>query len=200
MILIAHFARIDCAFCFFGIDTETGTRGRIAVVAVVARFRDLPGAEVASASLEAAGIVNCVFDGYTLGLVWTYSTALGGIRLHVSEADVEEAHRLLEEAEVEWPAEVMDGHADESCSVCGSDDLWVDSGPRKTLALMITTLFVPLWFWRSKLRCRSCGHARLVALRFRPELIMVWIVAGLGVSVATVVIFLLVGFVIRGRA
>lgn len=56
-------------------------------MAVVATFRDLSGAEVASATLDAAGIVNSLDDDFTIGVLWTYSTALGGIRLNVADRD-----------------------------------------------------------------------------------------------------------------
>jgi len=71
---------------------------------VVARFRDLPGAEVASATLDAAGISNSLRDTFTIGVLWSYSTALGWIRLSVSDSDRDEALRVLTPDEVvEWP-------------------------------------------------------------------------------------------------
>ena len=89
-------------------------------MAIVARYRYLAAAEVASASLEAAGIENILVDTQTIGVAWYYSTALGGIRLHAKESDVAEAKALLDEAaDVEWP-EVPAGSADEQCWVCGS--------------------------------------------------------------------------------
>jgi hypothetical protein len=71
---------------------------------VAGRFRDLPGAELASASLSAAGIANSLADAYTIGLLWTYSTALGWICVSVAGRDLEEARELLESVTaVEWP-------------------------------------------------------------------------------------------------
>ena len=129
-------------------------------MAIVGRYRDLAVAEVASASLEAAGIRNVLADAFVIGVSWSYSNALGGIRLHVDEADAEEARDLLAtQAAPEWPADLPGGSSDETCPVCRSFALELESGPRKTLAVM-TGLGFPIWFWRSKLVCRSCGASR----------------------------------------
>ena len=167
-------------------------------MAVVARFRDLAEAEVASANLEAAGIPNVLADTQTVGLAWYYSNALGGIRLYVGESDAAEAKALLETpAEIEWPA-FPNPSRDERCPACGQFSLEVRSGPRKTLAVM-TTFGVPLWFWRSKLRCEGCDAAERVPLRVRPELAMAWALLGLGLVVTFSVLLLLVGSVVYGR-
>jgi putative signal transducing protein len=89
-------------------------------MAVVAHFRDLAGAEVASTSLEAAGIVNVLADTQTIGVAWYYWTVLGGIRLHVDDADVAEARAVLEVARhAASPAECR-WRSGRSCSWCGS--------------------------------------------------------------------------------
>ena len=130
---------------------------------VVARFRDLSDAEVASATLDAAGIACCLADTYLVGMAWGYSTALQGIRMSVDEADAEEAREILSlGADAEWP-EFEPGSADELCPVCHAYALELESGPRKTLASMHLTSLNPLWLWRSRLRCRACKASR----RFR---------------------------------
>jgi hypothetical protein len=168
-------------------------------VPVVARFRDLADAEVASASLEAAEITNWLADTWTIGVSWSYSTALGGIRLHVREADVAEASDVLQTTAVtEWPSDLPSGSEDERCPDCAAFALELDSGPRKTLAVM-TGLGVPVWFWRSRLRCRGCGWSRKVPLRFRPELVIAWCLIGIGVGVVIVVIDTVLAFAVYGR-
>jgi hypothetical protein len=168
-------------------------------MAIVARYRDLADAEVASASLEAAGIRNVLADTFMIGVLWSRSTALGGIRLHVSDADADEARELLETPAVaEWPAEFQQGSADEKCPVCGAFALECESGPRKTLAVM-TGLGVPIWFWRSKMVCRSCGASQKVPLRFRPELLMIWLVAAVAVNLFMALLTLCLGYAIYGR-
>lgn len=161
-------------------------------MAIIARYRDLPAAEVASATLEAAGLTNTLFDDATIGVNWAYSTALGWVKVYVAEADAAEARELLEPPrEIEWPAEVTDLPAGERCPFCGSEDLALESGPRKTFAVW-TTLNVPLWIWRSRLRCRACGEARRVPLRFRPELVAAGLAIGF-VLTAVIALLMLVG-------
>jgi hypothetical protein len=153
-----------------------------------------------SASLDAAGIGNHLFDAYTVGLVWTYSTALGWMRLYVSDSDLEKALQALEPGgEIEWPSDLNPEEAEERCPVCGSADLAIESGARKTLALWLITQ-VPVWFWRSKLRCRMCGSSQRVPLRFRPELVAAWVIVAVVAYLSTVVVLLLAGFIIHGRA
>jgi len=166
----------------------------------VRRFRDLPGAEVASATLEAAGIQNSLADTCMIGLVWTYSTALGWIRLSVGEQDFEAARDVLEPVEsVEWPTELELDEGHERCRACGSVDLEIMSGARKTLALMLITHGVPLWFWRSKLRCKACGSVRSVPVHFRPDLVMAWVIAAVGAILFTLAVCLVIGLFNHGR-
>jgi hypothetical protein len=167
-------------------------------MAVVARFRDLPGAEVASATLDAAGISNSLRDTFTIGVLWSYSIALGWIRLSVSDSDLDEALRVLTPDEVaEWPAfESGEGDA-ERCPACDSDELAVESGARKTLALML--LFpVPIWFWRSRLVCRRCGASWRIPLKLRPEIVLVWLISALVAVVATAAVTFTAMTIIRG--
>jgi len=136
-----------------------------------------------------------------IGLVWTYSTALGWIRLIVGDEDFEAARDVLEPVDsVEWPAELEIDEGHERCRACNSADLEIVKGTRKTLALMLITHGVPLWFWRSKLRCRACGSGRPVPIQFRPDLVMAWIIAAFGAILFTLAICLIAGLFIHGRA
>lgn len=164
------------------------------------RFRDLPGAEMASTTLDAAALDYELADTYTIGLVWTYSTALGWIRLSVADSDSEVAREVLEPAEeVDWPAEFESDEEIDHCPICNSADLEVVSGARKTLALMLITMGLPLWFWRSRLRCRACGWSRVIPIRIRPEIVGAWLIAAAGACVLTAVVFIAAGYVIRSR-
>jgi hypothetical protein len=166
---------------------------------VVERFRDLSGAEVASATLDAAGIPHFLADTATIGLAWTYSTALGWIRLFVGENDRETAqHLLTPDGTIEWPEMDPVAAFDEHCPACDSMDLAVESGARKTLALM-HFLKLPIWFWRSRVVCRNCGYSRKVPLTFRPELVLVWLISAVVAIVLTAAITFSAMYVARGR-
>jgi hypothetical protein len=161
---------------------------------VVASFRDLADAEVASASLEAAGIENVLQDSQTIGVAWTYSNALGGIRLNVPGSAADEARAVLNEPTgVEWP-QFPEGAADERCPECGRFALELDSGSRKTLAVMMA-LILPVWFWRSRLRCRACGFRRTVPMRVRPELVIAWVLTAFAIGVLIAGLIAVVGVV-----
>jgi hypothetical protein len=163
-------------------------------VAVVSRFRDLPEAETASATLRAAGIQNAVTDAHTIGLLWTYSVALGWIRLRVRGQDLEAARELLESAVVIEPPEIgPEAEPDEICPKCGSTDLALVKGSRKTVALLLLTQIAPVWFWRPRLICRGCWCSRVVPTRFRPELFFAMLAAALLAIAALVIVYFVVG-------
>ena len=122
----------------------------------------------------AAGIPAFLLDAWTVGVAWTYSQAIGWIRLSVAEKDREAATELLES---DFSGQIGETSVDapvETCPSCGSEELAVERGSRKTVALMTLlgalTFYFPLWFWRSRLSCRTCGWSNRVPLRFRPEL------------------------------
>jgi hypothetical protein len=82
--------------------------------------------------------------------------------------------------------------------VCDSADLMREYGARKTVAAALLA-FVPIWFWRSRLRCTSCGGSWLVPLTFRPNLALAWLICSIGVILFTLLVALMVGFAIEGR-
>jgi hypothetical protein len=63
----------------------------------VTRFYWLMPANLAKCRLAAAGIEAFVADDFSIGLRWHYANALGGIRLQVSSADLEDARAILDE-------------------------------------------------------------------------------------------------------
>ncbi|GAL10927.1 hypothetical protein JCM19233_1912 [Vibrio astriarenae] len=62
---------------------------------VVARFSFPHEAHIAKANLESAGIESFIADEHTVNTQWLYSNAIGGVRLMVSEEDLEEATEIL---------------------------------------------------------------------------------------------------------
>jgi len=160
----------------------------------VSRFRDLPEAETASATLRAAGIQNAVTDAHTIGLLWTYSVALGWIRLRVRDSDLETARELLEPAVVIEPPEIgPEAEPDEICPKCGSTDVALVKGSRKTVALLLLTEIAPLWFWRPRLVCRSCGLSRVAPVHFRGDVFFVMLAAAFLTIAALLIVYFVVG-------
>jgi hypothetical protein len=63
----------------------------------VTRFYWLMPANLAKCRLAAAGIEAFLPDEFSISLRWHYANALGGIRLQVSSADLEDARAILDE-------------------------------------------------------------------------------------------------------
>jgi Putative prokaryotic signal transducing protein len=59
------------------------------------RFRDLPEALVAKGLLDSANIECFLSDENTVRMDWSWSNALGGVRLWVREDDLSESSALL---------------------------------------------------------------------------------------------------------
>lgn len=72
-----------------------GVTGNFVPLQTVARFLDLPNADVARSSLESAGLSPRLLDEQIAGLDWGYIPALGGLRLAVPQEEVEEALAIL---------------------------------------------------------------------------------------------------------
>jgi predicted RNA-binding Zn-ribbon protein involved in translation (DUF1610 family) len=127
-------------------------------VVVVERFRDVADAELANSALEAAGIQSFLADANVVGVVWTYSNAVGGIRLMVADEDLEAARSILQtDQSGELELSEAERAVSDRCPTCGSLDIVVEKGSRKTAALMLWTI-LPLWIWRTRARCRNCGN------------------------------------------
>ena len=62
---------------------------------IAARFSFPHEAQIARASLEAAGIPAHLADEHTINMQWLYSNALGGVRLLVPPECLDEAKSIL---------------------------------------------------------------------------------------------------------
>ncbi|MGD9367294.1 MAG: hypothetical protein PVH87_16460 [Desulfobacteraceae bacterium] len=99
----------------------------------LASFLDPPIAYLAKSRLEYEGIPVWVADDYHINLKWTISMALGGVKIKIIEADMEDALKVLStdcsEAldQIEFP-EIED---DERCNKCRSLNLKLYNWTRK---------------------------------------------------------------------
>jgi len=147
-------------------------------VPTVLTFRDILDAQAAAALLEAEGIECVLANEYLVGMAWTYSTAVGGVQLQVAPDRAEEALALLAADEssslAELEADLPARKGDDACPRCGSEDVTLIRWSRYAAAAM---LFVPLplFIWRNRVKCRSCGNewrspdARRPQVRSRTE-------------------------------
>ena len=119
----------------------------------LARYLDAGEAQAARTALESAGIRVFLFDSGIAQTAWHLTTALGGVRLMVAEAQAAEARGLLglAAAEAAAAAEPID-----TCPACGSADV---ARLYSWWSLLPSALGgVPFLFARARRRCRDCDH------------------------------------------
>ena len=104
----------------------------------VDRFLFLADAEIARATLEAAGIDAVLVDENIVRMSWGDAQAHGGVRLQVRAEDADEARAILAETDLSGapapsPAESPDdSEADETCRRCGSEEIFPTESRGKT--------------------------------------------------------------------
>ncbi|NKB54861.1 MAG: hypothetical protein GKS00_00835 [Alphaproteobacteria bacterium] len=123
----------------------------MSALVVIARYYDNPSAEVACSVLNDAGIPCWVFDRQFAHQHVSRLFAIGGIRLMIPAAHVDEAREILN-----VPDDLSANHDAEDCPACGA------GGSFRPASLMLGVLG---FFWselvlyrRSRRICRSCGH------------------------------------------
>jgi len=82
------------------VETEAG--GKPVILRV---YRDMPAALVDKSVLDAAGVPCFLQDANVVRMDWMWSNAIGGIKLVVSEADVQDAAKILDSRLDELPAD-----------------------------------------------------------------------------------------------
>ncbi|HHX34695.1 MAG TPA: DUF2007 domain-containing protein [Gammaproteobacteria bacterium] len=123
---------------------------------VIARFSFPYEAQIARASLDAAGIPAFIADEHTVNMNWLYSNALGGVRLLVPRQHAQEAKALLA-ADFSEQLELEQATDPAVCPNCGSDALEAHTQGKKPAFLVFLLLGFPLFFYRHGLRCTNCG-------------------------------------------
>ena len=101
----------------------------------------------------------CAVNHFHLGLVGDRS-ALGGIKLKVSESDYEKALKLLKDVPGYTPESIEDSEEtdEERCPMCGSTDIRDEIFRLKPLLFSILLFGFPIPFLKGKKRCRSCNN------------------------------------------
>jgi hypothetical protein len=122
-------------------------------------FRDLPDALLAQGKIESAGIECLLADGNLVRMDWLWSNAIGGLRLQVSESDVEEARAILDEPIPESLVEDDKGEAflQPRCPRCDSLDIGFQNLDHFwTYGLWLLT-GLPIPIRKDHWRCGACG-------------------------------------------
>lgn len=140
---------------------------------VLARYNDVPDAELARGELEANGIQSVIFDENTISAQWLYAQAMGGMRLMVRMRDASTAAEILGLPPMSAGelAQEAGETEDAKCPKCGSSDVkrgFFTVYGTSCLGLLgivlcyilpaflisdAILLAVPLGY-----RCKACGH------------------------------------------
>ena len=131
----------------------------------VASFRDLPLAELAKSKLESEGISCFLVNKYHIGMNWSLSFALGGVKVQVRAEDSGTALKLLNEDQSDLISEIENDFSplshDELCSNCGSSKLELRKAQRNAGAFSLLLGF-PFIIFLKRYKCRDCGHIQKV--------------------------------------
>jgi hypothetical protein len=125
-------------------------------LATIRQFRDLPEALLAKGCLESAGIECFLADENLVRLDWFISNFIGGIKLKVRAADVENARTILDEPILEGLyVQGIGLYEQPRCPKCQSLDVNFQELDRP-IAYMSAFLRVPMPVQRPGWRCHEC--------------------------------------------
>jgi len=122
----------------------------------IRQFRDLPEALLAKGSLESAGIECFLADENLVRLDWFISNFIGGIKLNVRVADVENARKILDEPILEGLyVQGVGLYEQPRCPKCQSLDVNFQELDRP-IAYITAFLRLPMPVQRPAWRCHAC--------------------------------------------
>ena len=119
----------------------------------IARFSKAEDAHLFRHRLEAGGVAAYLQDENTVQMDWLYSNAIGGVRVQISEEDVEEARELLHGTDVP-----QDEHAAPVCPKCSSHQTAPHELVRRLSFLSVLLLGFPCVVSRKRWKCADCGN------------------------------------------
>ena len=127
----------------------------------VASCRDVAVAHVQRAALDSAGIPAFIQDEHLVGLYWTYSQAIGGIRVLVPLDRASEAQRILKEDRSSVLHDISEASlppaVNEVCPSCGAETVQPARIARRIKAASLA-VGIPVTFWSDRFSCLPCGH------------------------------------------
>ena len=139
-------------------DSATGPHQQMEMreLVTIRQFRDLPEALLAKGSLESAGIECFLADDNLVRLDWFISNLIGGIKLNVRAADVDNARTILDEPILEGLyVQGIGLYEQPRCPNCQSLDVNFQELDR-AIAYVSAFLRVPMPVQRPAWRCHAC--------------------------------------------
>lgn len=123
------------------------------------QFSQPTKAYIIKGKLEFEGIECFIADEHLVTLNWLYSNALGGIKLQIRKTDIEKAKEVLaRDQKIDSDPKKKKANLEETCSRCGSEDVYFEKYNRKKYFWSWLLLGIPIPFLKRKWKCYSCGH------------------------------------------
>lgn len=124
----------------------------------VRRFRDIPDALLAQGKVQSAGIECVLADGNLVRMDWLYSNLIGGLRLQVNQADVEDATAILDEPiPAELQTDASDGpYVQPACPRCDSLDVGFETINHFWSYGLWLVLSFPIPIRKQNWKCYAC--------------------------------------------
>ncbi|MEO8206490.1 MAG: DUF2007 domain-containing protein [Chthoniobacterales bacterium] len=119
----------------------------------IARFNKPEEAHMLRLRLEAGGVPVYLQDENIVQMDWLYSNLIGGVRVQISEEDIEDAREIL----AMEPVKDMDA-AMPACPDCASHHTAPDEFPRRLSFLFILLFRFPFLFSKTRWKCADCGR------------------------------------------
>lgn len=117
-------------------------------------------ANIVKSRLIDAGIQCFLSDENTITINPLYTQALGGVKLHLFERDVEDAKSILKDENVEIDLEEIEGA--EVCPNCGSTNVGYVQATKKRFGIftVIVSVLLAVYPFHAKktYHCFNCGH------------------------------------------
>jgi DNA-directed RNA polymerase subunit RPC12/RpoP len=115
-------------------------------------------ANLVKSGLDAFGIHAILIDEHTINANWVWSNLLGGVKVQVSESEIEDARRLIQ-AEPADEQDEKDAWADTgiACPTCSSSNTRYFLDKRESFLTWLVLGF-PALPTVSKRACTNCGH------------------------------------------
>ena len=120
----------------------------------VGTFTTPEEAHLLRSQLESAGIPAYLHSEYAVQNEWIGSNLIGGVRVQISELDLDIAREFFASEMIDPPEEAEPV----PCPACGSGSTGPDPLPRHVGIFSLLVLHIPWPFIRRRWRCTACGQ------------------------------------------
>ena len=119
----------------------------------VGTFTTTDEAHLLRSQLESAGIPAYLHSEYAAQNDWLRSNAIGGVRVQISDLDLDIAREFFASEMIDPPAEAETV----PCPACGSGQTGPDPLPRHVGIFTLLIFHIPWPFIRRRWHCADCG-------------------------------------------